>query len=122
MAFVTKYRSTWKTSTQTSSNVQIQQDGYSGDEIILRLVPKGIKLEMKMDDYFSPIIRQKLTITFINDAEDFFDYMELFELEEKEFRVKVYITTPAEGTTVAFDGWLDSKPVEQKYLKKSFFF
>ena len=119
MAYGTKYQLPFSSPT-TSGTVYLKKEDYTGAVTTLRIAGNGTGLEFhsELSDWFNPIIQQKLIIKFINDGADFFDYIDLFELEERQFQVLLEMDYTSETITV-FEGWVNSEIIQQKYINKS---
>ena len=85
MAYETRYQLPFA-SPYNSGDIYIKELDYSGGITTLRLVHDGLEIINDFQSWDEPIIRQRAVITFINDAADFFEYIDLFELEEREFK------------------------------------
>ena len=117
MAYITKYKLPFSSQYNTGT-VYLKKLDYSGAEITLRMRGNGLEIESIFESWFSPILKQKAYITFINNAVDFFEYKELFELEERDFEVVIEVEMESD-TVVVFDGWLNSETIQQTYLHNS---
>lgn len=102
-----------------SGNIYLKKLNYSGDTQELTLLEDGLKYSVEFDDWFKPIIKQNVSFNILNDASNYFDYIDLFELDEREFQTVIEITNENDGTITLFDGWLNCDIVESKYLHNS---
>jgi len=115
MAYAIRYQARWY-SLDSSGWLYIQEKDYTDPDITtLTLLPDGIEITNSFDGWNKPIFKQNATLEILNDKSDFFELMPLLENEEKQFKVLIY---KGNGTTKLFEGFIDTKTANEKYLKK----
>lgn len=117
--FNTKYNIPFRSKTK-QGNIYIKKKDYVGESITLKLMEKGIDYNVNLGGNFleNRIVKQNISFQILNDAPNFFNYIDLFEIDEREFQVLVIIYDYDTQITL-FDGWLDSDVTEQKYIHNS---
>ena len=119
MAYSTIYKLPFYSSKGVTGLVSIQKDGFSGDASTLTLLENGLKIDYKMGDWFDSIIGQSCSLEILNDADDFYSFIDLFTLEEREFKIVIDASDSNGNYVKLFDGFIDVNTVGQKYFKNS---
>jgi len=101
--------------------IHIQKDEFVGTPITLKLDKSGIKINYNFQDWFNPIINQTCSLSIINDASNFYEYEDLMELDEKEFKIIVNASDAYNNNIELFNGFINSETIETRYLQKSTF-
>lgn len=122
MSYSTKYIAEWCSYTgDFSGEVLIQKKDYIGDPIPLILRDEGIELNNRFKDWFRPTWEQNCNLTFLNDASNFYAYIDLFELDEREFKVIIDASDGFGNNNRLFEGFIDAGNAEQRYVTKTDF-
>jgi hypothetical protein len=80
------------------------------------MVDESLRITYKFNDWEDPVIPMQCEFSLVNEKTDFFELLPLMIAEEREYKIRVLITSPTSYT--AFDGYLNCEPVSQKYLHR----
>ncbi|MFA5935001.1 MAG: hypothetical protein WC827_03900 [Candidatus Paceibacterota bacterium] len=116
MAYGVNYRAGFASPSNRVGYLYIDKDGYSGAITDIKLAANGLKLSHVWESWDSPIIGLRLEFDIVNDKTDFFELLPLLSAEEKEYKIRVVITSPTSYTL--FEGYLNCDTITQKYLHK----
>ena len=119
MAWNTKYRMNFVSPKNISGQVNILKEDYGGAVETLILTRDGIEISYKMNDWFDSIVGSSVTISFVNNSNDFYSYLDLFTLNEREFKIVIDASDGDNNKIRLFDGFINSNIVEQDYNKNS---
>lgn len=89
---------------------------YASGATKLTLVKDSLTIAYKFDDWENPVIPLQCEFSIVNEKLDFFELLPLMMAEEREYQIRVVLTTPVAYT--AFQGYLNCEPVGQKYLHR----
>lgn len=117
MAYATKYKIPFL-GQLISGNIYLKKDSYTGSIIELTAPRNSLEINTVFEGWFNPVLKQNISFEFINESASIFQYIDLMELEERDFQVVVEATNGTDTVTL-FDGWINSEIIEQKYLHKS---
>ncbi len=115
MAYGLKYEAGY-TSPQTTGKVSIYEDGYGGGSETLKLRSRSLKIRYTSKGWEDPIIGLTASFSIVNDKDDFFELLPLLTAAEKKYWIKIDRISPS--GLIMFEGYLDCKDNEQKYLQK----
>jgi len=104
-------------------DVKFLKDGWAGGITEVKLAGKGVKIDTKQPDWFTPIVLQSLSLTIIDDSSTtsgWYDLQDLRTLEEKEFKIIIDASYGSDHV-ILFDGFIDSKVVGQRYVNGGLF-
>lgn len=97
-----------------SGTLYIDKLDYVGDSSKLTLEKDSIEISYNFTDWEDPIIPLQCSFSIVNENSDFFELFPLMVAEEREYKVRVLLSSPVAFT--AFDGYLNCDVSEQKYL------
>jgi len=118
MAYVTKYYLQHISNNGIPYYVQLQRDGFTGDPSRLYFADGGLEISNQLGAWEDSIQTSVAKMSILNDNADFYEYEDLFTLEDKEYKVRVDASYNGVNKTV-FDGWINSSPVSQNYYNNS---
>jgi hypothetical protein len=117
MSYATKYRSSWDTPGGVRMTLDLQKDGYSGPVVPIKTIKGGVNIDAKPSDWYEPLIYQSISVNILNDRDEWYDFDDIMELEEREW--KVVLDSSYGGTTRLFEGWINSDVVTSDYYNNS---
>lgn len=118
MAYTTKYYLDHISNKGIPYYVQIQKDGFAGTPQRLKFSKDGLVIDYNLRAWEESIMTLIVQMKILNDASDWYAYEDLFTLEDREFKLVIDASYDGENKRI-FDGWVNSSPVNQKYLNNS---
>jgi hypothetical protein len=118
MAYATKYYLEHFSNAGIPYTLQLQKDGFVGTPERLKLVKGGLVINYDLKAWEESIMTLVVQLQILNDASNWYAYEDLFTLEDKEFKLIIDASYNAENKRI-FDGWINSSPVNQKYINNS---
>ena len=118
MAYNTKYQIPFTSGLGNTGVVNLKKEDYSGSIITLKTVQKGIRVQYKPGDYFTPIIGYDAVLNLFNDSSTLLGYDDLQEISERQWQITIDISNNTEGI-ILFDGWLKSEDIAAPYMLNS---
>jgi len=118
MAYGTKYYLEHFSNRGIPYYVQLQKEDYAGDQYKLKFNDNGLVIDYNLKAWEESIMTLVVKMSILNDASNWYAYEDLFTLEDKEFKLIIDASYSGENKRI-FDGWVNSSPVQQKYLHNS---
>ena len=118
MAYGTKYTATWGSFTGIGGYLYIKEKNYSGGDETITLRDDAVVINRNFTDLETHVLGFNCEFYVHNDRSDFFDLLELLYGTDQEYLVQVIVTTPVSQAATVFEGFIDVKASQQKYLHK----
>ena len=115
MAYALKYEAGYN-SLQTTGKVSIYEDDWSGGSETLKLRANTLEVRYTLKGWEDPIIGLTAAFDIVNDKDDFFELLPLITAVEGQYWIKIERIEPS--ALILFQGFLQCKDNEQKYLQK----
>lgn len=115
MAYNTKYQIDWYRNGNIDGHIYLNRLDYVGPITNLQLAQDGVNIEYKMSDWFQPIVGQSCTIDIINTSGDFWEYSDLFAVNEREWQIQIYSSVYYVESHMLFEGWMISELTQLEY-------
>jgi hypothetical protein len=115
MAYVLRYVGGYN-SLRTTGKISIYEDDYVGDSESITIRARTTEVRYTLQDWEDPIIGLTAAFDVVNDRDDFFELLPLITAVEGKYWIKIERVTPS--ALILFEGFLQCKDNEQKYLQK----
>jgi hypothetical protein len=98
-----------------TGRVAIYEEDYTDSVEALTTKSESIKIKYNWKDWNDPLIGLSASFAIVNDESDFFDLLPLMTAEERKYWIVIEDIDHVPQRTF-FEGFLDCKDIEQKYL------
>lgn len=115
MAYVLKYEAGYN-SIRTTGKVSIYEEDWSGGSETLTLRANSLEVRNTVTSWEDPIIGLTAAFSIVNEKADFFELLPLITATEGQYWIKIERILPS--SAILFQGFLQCKDNEQKYLDK----
>ncbi len=117
MAYGTKYTAGWK-SLNLEGILYIDEEDYVGASSSLKLADNELSISYPFEDWDSFVIGLTCEFTIVNDKDDFYELLPLMYATERQYKIRVEITSPSSTVMDLFEGFLNVDTLTQKMLHK----